>query len=420
MGDKKKTRALNIFISYSHKDTKFKESLQKNLKVLEKDFNISTWHDGRILTGDNVDNMIKQQLDNSNVVLLLVSTNFLASYYCMEIEVENAIKKMEKGKCVVVPVILKKCDLTSENIPFSRLNRVPRDGRPISTYRPIDDGCLEATNMIREMLEKRFPNSKKENQKSKSGESGKKIEDVGIKLYKNGKLKPIPVDQDFLDSIPKYMHGLAELDRAIRKKVLPGWVKEYKNDFSKYKNNSRQIHKKRQEVLKMFLMEICSYLKMYLTDYVGIRIHFRGLNKKGTHYIGIIASTIKSDSDDLATDWRNNLTPIPVKEGLIYHSWKLRSGLLKSLNSRLNLQTKSSKIWVEYLTYTFTKLGNNKGYPILSMGISVDKKFYLEKKNLFCFLAYIGIGEYVEEWISEYCQRCKRIDPLYNLDRIVQ
>lgn len=89
-------------------------------------------------------------------------------------------------------------------------------------------------------------------------------------------------------------------------------------------------------------MDVCSYIKTYITDPVGIRVHFRG--RVNNHYVGIVASTDNDDSDDLATDWTTDLTPIPVYEGLIHHSSKVKGSLLKSLNPKLNYKGNHDEI----------------------------------------------------------------------------
>ena len=71
---------------------------------------------------------------------------------------------MNAGECIVVPEIFQESLLT-DAYPFYKLNRVPRDGKPISKYRPHLAGCTEATKMIREMIDKFFPQSKKQSKK---------------------------------------------------------------------------------------------------------------------------------------------------------------------------------------------------------------------------------------------------------------
>lgn len=101
-----KTDKLKIFISYSHKDLKYKTELLSHLKSLELTHNIDVWHDGKILAGNIIDSEVLIQLGISDIVLLLISPNFLASYYCIEVELKKAIERHKEGKCIVVPVIL--------------------------------------------------------------------------------------------------------------------------------------------------------------------------------------------------------------------------------------------------------------------------------------------------------------------------
>lgn len=416
-------QTLKFFISYSHLDMKYKEKLLTALKSLDLTYNIDLWHDGKILAGGDINKTILQELENSDVVILLITPNFLASWYCMEIELIKSIKRMEKGKCIVVPVIFQDCVL-DENLPFYDLNRVPRDGKPICRYKPQLQGCTAATNMIKEMIDRTFPNSKRS---VKSPKAQNKVNnssgELYIDLYKNGKLQHIAVNQNFINILPEYTRNIADFNIMMEQALenaIKRFRKEYRN-LSKKKNVDKNLSKKRiedleVEQLRLFLMDICGYIKKYITDSVGIRVHFRGTTNN--QYIGIVASTDNEDSDDLATDWSTDLTPIPIYKGLIHYSAKLKSSLLKSLNPKLNFKGNNDKIWKEYLTHTFVNLNNGK-QPVLSMGISVHKDYYPLKKELFLFLAYVRIGELIEKYIIKYCKKCKSIDKYYDIEIII-
>ena len=64
-----KKDSLKIFVSYSHKDAKYKRELLSHLKSLELTHNIDVWHDGKILAGDTIDSQVLIQLGISDVVL---------------------------------------------------------------------------------------------------------------------------------------------------------------------------------------------------------------------------------------------------------------------------------------------------------------------------------------------------------------
>lgn len=405
---------LKIFISYSHVDMKYKERLLTTLKPLEQIYNIDVWHDGKILAGGNINEKVLAELECSNIVLLLVTPNFLASWYCMEVELKKSINRMKKGGCIVIPVMFQECVLDS-SFPFYNLKRVPKDGKPICKFKPQLGGCTEATNMIKVMIDETFPNSKKKGKKAKT--TKKLVEDqdkLFIELYKDGKLQHIDISQNFMSILPECTKNIIYFS-AMLDQTVDNAVKRFRKEYNG--STKKTVESLECQELKLFLMDICGYIKKYVTDSVGIRVHFRGTTNN--QYIGIIASTDNDDADDLATDWSTDLTPIPICAGLIHYSAQFKASLLKTLNSKLNYKGNNDKIWKEYLTHTFVNLSKSK-QPVLSMGISVHKDYYPLKKDLFFLLAYMGFGELVEEYIIKYYKSCKRIDKNYDIENIIK
>lgn len=121
-----------LFFSYSHKDEHLRNELETHLALLKRQGVISSWHDRRITAGSDFDQRISSELESSQIILLLISANFLASDYCFEKELARALEKHEDGSAVVIPVILHPCDWSSA--PFGRLRATPTDGKPVSMY----------------------------------------------------------------------------------------------------------------------------------------------------------------------------------------------------------------------------------------------------------------------------------------------
>jgi hypothetical protein len=80
----------SVFFSYSHKDATLRDQLETHLAMLKRQGVISTWYDRRLIAGDNIDEGIAQELERADIILLLVSPDFLASEYCYGIEVARA------------------------------------------------------------------------------------------------------------------------------------------------------------------------------------------------------------------------------------------------------------------------------------------------------------------------------------------
>src|SRR4051794_4914264 len=96
-----------IFISYSHCDSTWLERLQVHLKPLEKEGFFDIWDDTRISTGQNWSVEIKKAIESSQVAVLLISADFLASDYIISEELPCLLAAAQTQGLIVMPVILK-------------------------------------------------------------------------------------------------------------------------------------------------------------------------------------------------------------------------------------------------------------------------------------------------------------------------
>lgn len=122
---------VSIFYSYSHKDEKLRDHLQKHLSVLRRKGLISNWHDRCIDAGDEWRGQISEHLERAQIILLLVSAEFLASDYCYDIEMKRAMARHDQGLATVIPVLLRDVDWT--DAPFGKLQALPTDAYPVTS-----------------------------------------------------------------------------------------------------------------------------------------------------------------------------------------------------------------------------------------------------------------------------------------------
>ncbi|SDN13325.1 NB-ARC domain-containing protein [Daejeonella rubra] len=137
----------NIFISYSHEDEIYKEKLEKHLGLLQRNGIIETWNDRKIVAGDEWDKKIKEELENSQIILLLVSVDFLSSDYCYDIEIKKAIEKHESGRARVIPIILRACDW--HETPFGKLQALPKNAKPVKSFEDEDEAFYSVTEGLK-------------------------------------------------------------------------------------------------------------------------------------------------------------------------------------------------------------------------------------------------------------------------------
>jgi len=136
----KPTRAVEVFFSYSHKDEELRDELSKHLAMLMRQRVIAAWHDRRIGAGKEWQNEIDERLNTADIILLLISSDFLASDYCYDVEVKTAMKRHDDGEARVIPVILRPVDW--KGAPFGKLQSLPKDARPVTDW-PNRDKAFE-------------------------------------------------------------------------------------------------------------------------------------------------------------------------------------------------------------------------------------------------------------------------------------
>lgn len=140
-----------VFFSYSHADEALRDQLEMHLSLLKRQGHVTAWHDRRILAGDELDPAIKENLESADVILLLVSANFIGSDYCYSKEMERAIERHNSGDARIVPVILRPCDWHSA--PFGKLMATPRDGKAITMWANTDEAFTDVVRQVRIAVE---------------------------------------------------------------------------------------------------------------------------------------------------------------------------------------------------------------------------------------------------------------------------
>lgn len=146
---------VSLFFSYSHRDESLRNELETHLSVLKRQGVIQTWYDRRILAGNEIDASISENLEESQIILLLVSAYFLDSNYCCDIEMVRAMEKHRDKSARVIPVILHPCDWQSA--PFGGLRATPTDGKAVSMFANQHEAFAIITKDIREAASQFLP-----------------------------------------------------------------------------------------------------------------------------------------------------------------------------------------------------------------------------------------------------------------------
>lgn len=148
---RRKLGPIEILFSYAREDEKLRDELEKYLAPLKRSKKIVCWHDRRIRAGDTWSVEISQHLDTADIILLLVSADFLDSDYCNTVEVKRALERHAKGEVYVVPVILRPADWTNET--FAQLQALPRNATPVVEWPHPDAAFYNVAKGIKELIE---------------------------------------------------------------------------------------------------------------------------------------------------------------------------------------------------------------------------------------------------------------------------
>ena len=145
---------VRVFYSYAHEDEALRNKLETHLSLLQRQGIIQAWHDREITAGRAWKDAIDQNLEAAELILLLISPDFLHSDYCYDIEMQRALERHDTGDAWVLPIHLRPVDW--QDAPFARLQALPTDARPVTewadpdqAFRNIAQGIRQVTQAIR-------------------------------------------------------------------------------------------------------------------------------------------------------------------------------------------------------------------------------------------------------------------------------
>ncbi|MCU0565841.1 MAG: toll/interleukin-1 receptor domain-containing protein [Oculatellaceae cyanobacterium Prado106] len=141
---------IKVFFSYSRKDGVLRDQLAAHLTALKWRGVIQDWNDHQIEEGTDWSGAIAPYIDTSDIILLLLSPDFLASEHSRK-EANRVLKRHESGQARVLPVLLRPIDYAET--PFSTLPATPRNGIPITRWPNKDEALLSVAKDIHQAAE---------------------------------------------------------------------------------------------------------------------------------------------------------------------------------------------------------------------------------------------------------------------------
>lgn len=153
-----KTNSLNsqengfeMFYAYSHADEELRDQFENHLSILKWQRVIKNWHDRRISAGAEWEGQIDEHLNSAHIILLLISSDFISSSYCYNVEMRRALERHEANEAIVIPIILR--PVYWKNAPFAKLNALPTNGKAVTSWDNQDEAFLDIVEGISKVVD---------------------------------------------------------------------------------------------------------------------------------------------------------------------------------------------------------------------------------------------------------------------------
>ena len=143
----------NVFVSYSHEDKAHKDRLLTHLKLMQRQGLIAPWDDCQVMPAEEWESAIEKHLRAADLILLLVTADFLASDYCWGKELKHAMQRHDAGQARVIPILVDHCDW--KGAPFGKLKGLPKDAKPVTAYDNPAKAWTEVAKALRKAIGER-------------------------------------------------------------------------------------------------------------------------------------------------------------------------------------------------------------------------------------------------------------------------
>jgi hypothetical protein len=144
------SKPVEVFYCNAHEDQEMMALLNKYLTPLQKLGQITIWSEAYLSTGAEWGKELHRHLESADLILLLISPDFLASEYCYDVEMKRAIERYEQGSAITIPILLR--PTYTKNMPFASLQMLPSNGLPISKWPDPDDAFLDILQAIEPII----------------------------------------------------------------------------------------------------------------------------------------------------------------------------------------------------------------------------------------------------------------------------
>jgi tetratricopeptide (TPR) repeat protein len=144
--------SVKFFYCYAYEDRGYRETLEKHLSTLRQSAIITEWSDRNINAGKEWAKEIDNNINTADIILLLISPDFMHSDYCQSVEMKRALERHENGTARVIPIILRRGDY--EGAAFNHLQALPTDKKPVThrKWSNRDEAFADVAQGIRKVV----------------------------------------------------------------------------------------------------------------------------------------------------------------------------------------------------------------------------------------------------------------------------
>lgn len=143
---------VSVFYSYAHEDEQLLADLRGHLKILERRGVLAPWHDRQIVAGQDWGREISDNLRRAELILLLISKDFIDSDYIMGVELQAAMQQHAAQLSTVVPIMVRAVSIEPEDeelLPFMKCQGLPVDLRPVTSWPNADEAWTSVAKGLR-------------------------------------------------------------------------------------------------------------------------------------------------------------------------------------------------------------------------------------------------------------------------------
>lgn len=150
---------LKVYYCYAQEDEDLRNQLTAHLSPLRRARKLTIWFDVDILAGSDWKLEIEQHLKEADIILLLISSDFMNSNYCYSLQLTAALNHYEAGKVEIVPILLR--PVLWEGTPIKRLPLIlPISKLPVTLWPDRDEAFTNIATAIRDLIQTKLTNKR--------------------------------------------------------------------------------------------------------------------------------------------------------------------------------------------------------------------------------------------------------------------